>query len=193
MTDDLKPWTVLTSRDVYAAEPWLKIRIETLRLPDGRQVEFHQVDTPDFVIVVPVTEEGRFVLLRQYKHGARRVNVNFPAGTLERGEDPLDCARRELLEETGYEAERWTACGGYVLMGNQRGSTAHLFIAHGCRKVAEPDSGDLEEMRVEMMSRDELLASVAAGDFAIVSQVAALGLALNPELADALGKGGSSV
>ncbi|HYD70391.1 NUDIX hydrolase [Azospirillum sp.] len=189
MSDELKPWSIVASRDVYVHEPWLKIRVETLELPDGRRVEFHQVDTRDFVIIVPQTDDGRFVLLRQYKHGARRVNVNFPAGTMETGEPPLECARRELLEETGYEADDWTACGGYVLMGNARGATCHLFVARNCRKVAEPDSGDLEEMRVEVMTRDELLATVARGDFAIASQVAALGLALNPEMAAALAQG----
>lgn len=190
--ETLKPWTVLDSRDVYTHEPWLKVRVETLELPDGRRVEFHQVDAPSFVIVVPETEDGRFVLLRQYKHGARRVNVNFPAGTLEPGEPPLDCARRELLEETGCAAAAWTALGSYVLMGNQRGSLCHLFLASGCRAVAEPDSGDLEEMRVEVMTRAELLAAVAAGDFAIATQVAALGAALNPDLAAALAAGAAA-
>ncbi|WP_051340163.1 NUDIX hydrolase [Azospirillum halopraeferens] len=185
----LEPWTVLHSRDVYTHEPWLKIRVEALELPDGRRVEFHQVDAPAFVIIVPETADGRFVVLRQYKHGARRVNVNFPAGTLDAGETPLACARRELLEETGCEAEAWTDLGAYATMGNLRGNLCHLFLARGCRTVAEPDSGDLEEMRVETMTRGELLAAVAAGDFAIASQVAALGAALNPDLADALARG----
>ncbi|HEY0832833.1 MAG TPA: NUDIX hydrolase [Azospirillum sp.] len=189
MTDELQPWTIVASRDVYTHEPWLKIRVETLELPDGRRVEFHQVDSRDFVIIVPETDDGNFVLIRQYKHGARRVNLTFPAGTLEAGEPALECARRELLEETGYEAEDWTDCGRYVLMGNQKGPSGHLFLARGCRKVAEPDSGDLEEMRVEVMDRDGLLACAARGDIAIATQVAALGLALNPDLAAALARG----
>ncbi|MGQ9370778.1 NUDIX hydrolase [Azospirillum sp. ST 5-10] len=189
MNDDLKPWTILSSRDVYTHEPWLKIRVEDLELPDGRRVAFHQVDMRAYVIIVPETADGRFVMLRQYKHGPRRVNVNFPAGTVEGDEAPLACAKRELLEETGYAADDWTDLGGYVALGNQRGPYGRLFIARGCRRVAEPDSGDLEDMRVETMSRDELLVTAARGDFAITSQVAALGAALNPELAAALAAG----
>lgn len=189
MTATLAPWTVLSSREVYAAEPWLKVHLDTVELPDGRRVEFHQVEVRDFALIVPQTEDGRFVLLRQYKHGARRVNVSFPAGGIEPGEAPLECAKRELLEETGYAAEEWHACGGYVQMGNLRGSTGYLFLARGCRKVAEPDSGDLEEMRVEVMDRAALLAAMAAGDFAIMAQVAALLLALEPDIARTMGQG----
>lgn len=189
MSEPLKPWSVMNSRDVYVAEPWLTVRLETLELPDGRRVEFHQVDVCDFVVIVPETPDGRFVLLRQYKHGPRRVNVNFPAGGMEPGEAPLACAKRELLEETGYVAEEWRACGGYVQMGNLRGSTGYLFLARGCRKVAEPDSGDLEEMRVEVMDRAALLAAVAAGDFAIMAQVTGLLLALAPDAVAAMEQG----
>jgi len=188
MTDPLKPWTVLGSRDVYAAEPWLKVRIETLELPDGRRVEFHQVDQQDFIIVFAETADGLALMLRQYKHGARRVSLTFPAGALNPGEDPLEAARRELLEETGYASDEWLSFGDYAMQGNQRGCVAHLFQARGCRKVAEPDSGDLEEMSLELLTCEELVAAAGNGEFAILSQLCMLTLVLQPDVAKALGK-----
>ena len=188
MSEDLKPWRVLDSRDVYAAEPWLKVRVETLELPDGRRVEFHQVDQQDFVIIFAETDEGLALMLRQYKHGARRVSLTFPAGAMNPGEDPLETAKRELLEETGYVSADWVSFGGYAMQGNQRGCVAHLFQAKGCRKVAEADSGDLEEMRLELLTRDQLLAAAGNGEFAILSQLSMLTLVLQPDVAKALGK-----
>lgn len=188
MTEPLEPWRVLASRDVYTHEPWLKVRVETLELPDGRQVEFHQVDQQDFIIIFAETPDGRALMLRQYKHGARRVSLTFPAGAVDPGEDPLDAARRELLEETGYVSDEWVAFGDYVMQGNQRGCVAHLFQAKGCRKVAEADSGDLEEMRLELLTREELVAAAANGEFAIVSSLCMLTLVLQPEVSRALGR-----
>lgn len=188
MTEPLEPWRVLASRDVYAAEPWLKVRIETLELPDGRRVEFHQVDQQDFIVVFAETGDGRALMLRQYKHGARRVSLTFPAGAMNPGEDPLETAQRELLEETGYVSGDWVAFGGYAMQGNQRGCVAHLFHARECRKVAEPDSGDLEEMRLELLTREELVAAAGNGEFAILSSLGMLTLVLQPEVAKALGR-----
>jgi ADP-ribose pyrophosphatase len=188
MTDALKPWTVLASRDVYAAEPWLKVRVETLELPDGRRVEFHQVDQQDFIIVFAETADGQALMLRQYKHGARRVSLTFPAGAVDPGEDPLEAAKRELLEETGYVSDDWISFGDYAMQGNQRGCVAHMFQATGCRKVAEADSGDLEEMRLELLTREELIAAAGKGEFAILSSLCMLTLVLQPEVAKALGR-----
>ena len=187
MTETLKPWRVLASRDVYASEPWLKVRIETVELPDGRQVEFHQVEQQDFIIIFAETANGLALMLRQYKHGARRVSLTFPAGALNPGENPLDAARRELLEETGYVSDDWISFGDYAMQGNQRGCVAHMFQARECRKVAEADSGDLEEMHLELLTREQLVVAAANGEFAILSQLCMLTLVLQPEIAGALG------
>ena len=187
MSDELKPWTVLDRRILLDASPFLRVHEETIELPDGRRIErFYQVDQNDFVLMFVEDETGRSLMLRQYKHGARRVSLTFPAGMMAPGEDPLVAAKRELLEETGYEAAEWTALGSYVVQGNHRGCACHMFHARGARKVAEADSGDLEEMRLELLTRAELIAAAAAGDYAVLPMIAMLAAVLLPELREGL-------
>lgn len=184
---ELKPWTVLGSRDLLDASPYLKVRAETVELPDGRRVEsFYQVEQPDYALMYVEDETGRVLMLRTYKHGARRVSLTFPAGAIANGEDPLEAAKRELLEETGYVADDWASLGAFVVQGNHRGCACHMFHARNARKVAEPDDGDLEEMRLELHSREELIAAAARGDYAFLPVIAMLGAVLVPGLRQGL-------
>lgn len=178
-SDDLQPWRVVASRDLLDAPPWIKVRAETVELPDGRVVaDFIQIEQPDFVCVFADMEDGTVIAQRQYRHGPREVCLTFPGGHAEPGEDPSEAARRELLEETGCVAAAWRPLGTYVVNANARSALAHMFHATGCRRVAEPDSGDLEEVRLEYLTRDELRAAFARGEMPIMSQVALLGLVL---------------
>ena len=189
MSDDLKHWTVLGRRTLLDASPFLRVHADTVELPDGRRVQdFYQVEQSDFVIMFVEDEAGRALMLRQYKHGVRRVSQTFPAGGINAGEEPLAAAKRELLEETGYVSDDWTALGAYAVQANHRGCLCHMFHARNARKVAEPDSGDLEEMRLEFLTRGELLEAAAAGDYALLPVVALLGAVLLPELRDGLAK-----
>jgi len=182
------PWTVLESREVYSSPPWLAVDKQRLRLPDGREVaEFHRVVMPDYALIWPETADDRVLVIRQYKHGVGEASLTFPAGTLSAGEDPLVCAKRELLEETGHEAASWRSLGRYVTHANAFGNAGHLFAATGCRKIAEPDPGDLEEMELLVMTRAELIAAAKRGEFKLISQIAMLALVTHPALGD-LGK-----
>jgi ADP-ribose pyrophosphatase len=155
------------------------VAIEKVALPNGSVIdEFLQLKGRDFVVIVPFTDDGRIVTIRSYKHGPRRVSLSLPAGLLDGDEEPEQAARRELLEETGYEAAGWERIGSFVVESNYGLNTEHAFIARGARKVREPRSGDLEEMVVEVHSRDELVAAIRAGDVAQLSSAAAIGLAL---------------
>lgn len=125
------------------------------------------------------TAERRVLCLRQYKHGPRRVSLTLPAGHVEPGEDPEAAARRELLEETGYAAPDWRRLGSFSNAGNQGCGECHVFAAFGARPVQPPSPGDLEEMRLELLSRRALRAALGNGDIAIIGSAlaAALGLA----------------
>src|SRR5438034_10262104 len=97
----------------------MEVAEERIALPDGREVEgYLSIRTRDFAAIVAVTEPHEVVLIRSYKHGSRRVSLAVPAGYVEDGEDPLESAKRELREETAYEASEWTSLGTYVVDGN---------------------------------------------------------------------------
>ncbi|MCC7047538.1 MAG: NUDIX hydrolase [Alphaproteobacteria bacterium] len=185
-------WKVLETRDLFSAPPWISVQSQSVRLPDGKRVDdFYRVTFPDYALVFAERQDGRVLVLRQYKHGVGAVSLTFPAGTFnDPSEDPLACARRELMEETGYEAAAWRSLGRYVSHANAFGNAAHFFHAMGCRKVAEPNSGDLEEMELLLMTRAELFAAAREGAFKLVSQLAILGLVTHPEMGRAAGPTG---
>lgn len=189
MTQRLRPWTVIESRDLLDAEPFLKVRVETVALPDGRIIEdYYQFDMPSFACIFAETEDGRVIVYRQYRHGPRRVNLVFPGGHLSPGEDPLAAAKRELLEETGFAAGSWTDLGGYMVNANQGGAVSHMYRATGCRRVANPLSDDLEETEMLFLTRDELLAAIGRGEIALLTQIALVSMVWQDDIAQAVGR-----
>lgn len=179
-------WTTLERRRLADCSPWLELWSERVQLPDGRIVEdFYRIDQPDYAMVLPLAGDGRILALWHYKHGPGRVHLNLPAGYLEPGDEPLEAARRELLEETGHEAERWQRLGAFCVDGNRGCGQAHLYLASGLRAVQEPDSGDLEEMELEFISIDAMRKYLAAGVIGTLGAAAAIGLGL-----DVLGRRG---
>ncbi len=183
----LENWTVKGSETLFSALPYFEIRAERVTLPDGREVaDFYQIDVSPFVCIFAEDGEGRILVIRQYKHGARQVSLTFPGGNIDYGEEPLDAARRELREETGFEAADWLSLGDYVINANQGCGRAYLFIARGCRQVCAPDSGDLEEMEVTTLARDEILFAAARGEFRLLNQIALYSLATHSDLLAAL-------
>lgn len=180
---DHRPWKVLSEQALFEAPPFLHVSAQSIELPDGQVIErYYQVRMPDVATIFAETGDGRIVVLRSYRHGVRRVCLGFPGGHIVPGEDPLVAARRELLEETGYEADQWELLGSYITNANHHCQTMHYFRATGCRVVAAPDSGDLEAVEIVLLDRDGLLAAARRGEFPFVGQVAMLSLALAPGL-----------
>jgi ADP-ribose pyrophosphatase len=172
----VEKWTVLDRREVYADPPWMRIHRETVELPSGKAIGFHQVELLDYASMMVEREDGRFILIRQYKHGVRGVSLTLPAGGLEAGEDPLDCARRELMEETGYEATGWTKLTEMVTHANQRCCVGHAYYATGARQVQAPNSGDLEAQELVYLTRAEIADAIRRGEVKIAGTLAVLAL-----------------
>lgn len=185
----LRSWKTVETRDVFSAMPWLKVSVERIELPDGRAVDdFYKVYMPDSILVFARTGDGRAVVERAYRHGIGRVSLVFPTGGIGEGEEPLEAAKRELLEETGYAADRWRAMGSFVANGNQGCGRIHQFQAEGAHKVKEPDGDDLEQIQVVLMTDEELTQALAQGEIVALSSVTAIGLVLG----GLLGSPGSS-
>ena len=100
----------LVSEQVYRGA-FLDVRRDRVRLPDGSSAQREYIVHPGAVMVVPMLDDGRLVIERQWRYPLARVMVEFPAGKLEAGEPPLHCAIRELIEETGYRATEWARAG----------------------------------------------------------------------------------
>ncbi len=183
---DLSPWEVLDEARVLDAAPWMDVYRQRVRLPGGEVVDdYYRVRLPEYVIVVALTGDDRVLMLRGYRHGVGRTTLGVVGGLMDQpGEEPLETARRELLEETGYAGGRWTALGDHVPHSNYGCGVAHLFLAAGVERRAEPCSGDLEQTELLAVPRQEALELLRQGEIASLAGVAALALALNPLLHD---------
>ena len=98
------------SEQVYLGH-FLDVRRDRVRLPDGSEAQREYIVHPGAVMVVPLLDDGRLVVERQWRYPLARVMLEFPAGKLDHGEPPLACAIRELIEETGYRAAEWARAG----------------------------------------------------------------------------------
>ncbi|MDA7429773.1 NUDIX hydrolase [Primorskyibacter aestuariivivens] len=167
-------WKTIEETTVFEAAPYLRIAREVVELPGGQVVDdFYQVHLRPFVAVVPMTPDGRVLILEQYKHGPRKVSITFPGGFVDPDEEAETAGRRELMEETGYRAGAMIPLGSYVDNGNQRGCSGSYFLALECEKVAEADPGDLEDMEVSFASPETLDGALGTERFAITHMAAA--------------------
>lgn len=179
--DELAPWQVLGTRRLLDCSPWFRVCADDVLLPDGQRVkDYYRIEAPDFVMIFPVTDDGRVLVLRGYKHGAGRVMFQLPAGYMDRANEvPLACAQRELLEETGHQADEWHSLGRLSVDGNRGMGHAHLFLARGLRAVAKPVPGDLETLVIQWLALDDVCRLWRAGEFDNTAATAIIGLALD--------------
>lgn len=162
--DRIRPWRVCAETRVYDAAPWFRVVKQRVRLPDGRHLDdYHQIYMPDFVTIVPITAEGKFVLVRKYNHGFRRIAKLFPGGMRDPHESIRHAAERELKEETGFVSHSWKRLGSFIPHSNYGCGHVHIYLAQACQSCSQPQSGDLEAMDLCLMPELELVRYLRKG------------------------------
>jgi ADP-ribose pyrophosphatase len=176
----VRSWKTLSRRTTLDHSKFLRVEDHTVELPDGRVISnWPWIITPDYINIVAETDDGKFLFFRQTKYAIEGTSLAPVGGYLEPGEEPLACAQRELLEETGYAATDWINLGSYRVDGNRGVGIANLFLARGAHRVREPHADDLEEQELLVLSRGELEAALAAGEFKVLAWVAVVALGLS--------------
>ncbi|MCQ4332741.1 NUDIX hydrolase [Natronomonas sp. F2-12] len=161
--DDLA-WRTLGSEIDYTC-PGFDVVRDDVRLPDGTETEFHYVSEPPSVVVLPFTEDGDVVVIREWRQAVERVNFGLPAGGLEDEDaDVSAAARRELREETGYEAGDVERVGTYEPANGLFDSVLHYVLAHGCEPTASQELDHNESIAVETRTFEELRSKALDGD-----------------------------
>jgi ADP-ribose pyrophosphatase len=144
----------VASRELFRGSFLLALR-DQVRLPDGSLASREYVRHPGAVVVVAQLPDGRYVMVRQWRHPLGRVFAEFPAGKLDAGEEPLACAKRELQEETGYRAQRWAYAGPIHLAIAYSTEVIHLFFADdlqsGPRQLDEGEFLDVFAASLEQL------------------------------------------
>ncbi len=152
----MKPWQVLGSK-LLISERWLQLREDRVRLGNGHEIDrFHVIHGPDWASVLCVTEASEVILVRQYRHGIAATSLELPAGVIEAHETPEEAARRELVEETGYEANDWVRIQSVSTEPARHTTTAHFFCARGARRTREPAPEESEVLEIVKVPLAEL-------------------------------------
>jgi ADP-ribose pyrophosphatase len=172
----LAGWETLSEKTLCEV-PRLRVVRESVRLQNGNVVDdYYQIIMGSAAAVAACRDDGRFVMLRMYKHGPRRAGIGFPGGGVEEEEEPDVAAKRELLEETGYVAREWRALGGYTVHSNQGCGFVNFFVAFGAMQVQRPVAEDLEPHEFVYLTREEIISAMRSGQFLSMGHVCLAGL-----------------
>ena len=177
--NNLKNWEIISRSLIIQLDPWLKLYKEVIRTPNGDQIDdYYTIDQRDFCVIFAVNNDQNVLCLWHYKHGPKAINLGLPAGYINDNEKPIDAAKRELLEETGYCSDKWEKIGKFSVDGNRGCGTAHLYFASDIyfKKIIESD--DIEEAILTEVNISKLTDYLFDGSVstAAASMTIALGL-----------------
>lgn len=171
-------WKVIDS-ELVITHPHVEVAMETISLPDGRVIsDWPIVNAHDYVNAVVFDAAGRALILEGYKHGARRSTWQVVGGYLQPGEDPLQTAKRELLQGAGFETDDWRYLGSFVTEANRHVGLGHFFLALNAQQVAKPMPNELEPFSLRWVSRQELNYALMDGRINIINYAMAISLGL---------------
>ncbi len=152
---------LVASRRTYDGRR-VSVRLDDVALPSGRVAVFEVVEHPGAAAIVALTVERHVLLVRQFRQPVGAELLELPAGTIEPGESPLACARRELAEEVGQAAERWERLISFYPSPGVLTEELHVFLAEDLRASAA--DGEEEGLRVESLPLEEAHRRIAAGE-----------------------------
>ena len=176
MNDEELTWEEL-SREHIIRDEWIDFRKSAYRYPDGRVFSpYYSYSRRDYTVIVASDEEGRYLCVRQFRQGIKEVTTEFPAGGIERSdgreygepdaaENALECAKRELLEETGYQSDDWIHLLTVPSNATVSDNYAHVFMARSCRKTGEQHLDETEYLRVVKLTAEEIEQLIHTGRF----------------------------
>lgn len=162
----------VSSKVIYSGKI-LNLRVDEVELEDGKNAKREIVEHRGAVVIIPVLEDGKIVMVKQYRYAVGKELLELPAGTMEKGEDPLTCAKRELLEETGYEAEKLERLITCYSSPGFCDEELHLFLATDLKDgVQNPDVD--EKIKVEIYEVEKLKVMIKQGSIMDAKTIAGI-------------------
>ncbi|MBL7739794.1 MAG: NUDIX hydrolase [Chitinophagaceae bacterium] len=150
-------WEILSSEYLFR-DLWFKVRKDVCRTPQGKIVDpYYVYEFPDWVTAVPVTEDGKIIMVHQYRHAIGETCIEFPGGCVDDTDASFEEAvKRELLEETGYSFSSVKSLGTTSANPSTNNNLMHMFLATGGKKVSEQMLDHNEEIETELFTIDEV-------------------------------------
>lgn len=162
-TNDRK-WEVL-STEYLIRRPWLTARRDHVKLPTGAEIpEYYVLEYPDWINVLAITKEGEFVMVRQYRHGIGETRYELCAGVCGEGEAPIESARRELYEETGYGGGNWQLWMTESANPSAMNNLTYSFLATDVERISMQHLEETEDLTVHLLSEAEVRALLEGGE-----------------------------
>lgn len=139
--------------------------VNRLRLPNKSEGEWECIRHPGGALAVPVTAEGKLILVRQYRFAIQGRILEFPAGTVEPNEDPLETVTREIQEETGYSAQKWHKLGEFFLAPGYSDEILYAYLARDLEKLENPPAQEADEdIEIVFLTPEELEKAILEGE-----------------------------
>ena len=161
----MRPWICLATQTIIES-PWLRLTADKCELPSGLILEpFFVIHEPDWVNILAVDDAQRILVVRQYRYAGNIVCTELPGGVVDPGEELLDAAKRELLEETGFEAEVWDYAGSLLANPARQTNKVHLFVARQLTPKSEQSLDVSEDIAFAFMSQEAIELALQSGQF----------------------------
>lgn len=173
--NDKMRWKVIERKYLYR-RPWLTVRQDSLQMPDGTIVpEYYVLEYPDWVNIIAITKEKKFILVKQYRPGIEKTCLELCAGVCEKeDESPLLSAQRELMEETGYGGGKWREFMCISPNASATNNYSYCFIAEEVEELGEQTLDESEELTVHLLSFEELKECLESGSIVQATMAAPL-------------------
>lgn len=171
---------MLSKKTVLERGKFLTVEDHQVQLNNGKIIEdWSWVITPDFVNLIAITTENKFLCLRHPKYAIEGTTLAPIGGYIEPNENPLDAAKRELVEESGFSSDEWIELGNFVVDSNRGCAKGYFYLAKNAVKICEPTEIDIENPQVIFLTKEEVKKALENGEFKVISYALNIALALN--------------
>lgn len=160
-----RKWKVLRSENILRLGPWLSVRQECVELPSGVQIPtWYVLEFPNWINVIAETKTGELVMIDQYRHAYGQTCYELVAGVIDEGETPLEAAKRELLEETGFGGGEWSEFMTLSPNPSNHNNLSYTFLAKGVERLQPQHEEPTEDIQVHVMSKADVRELLKQGE-----------------------------